>query len=102
MKQLLWTIQDEKAFREFERTGVLRANKDFLFCQEEFRFAYDWISNQMKRRKPTIFINPTESPAIRINFISLMIFPGFVYRHMIMECGTWLMRKHGTWILWNV
>ena len=50
MKQLLWTIQDEKAFREFERTGVLRANKDFLFCQEEFRFVYDWISNQMKRR----------------------------------------------------
>ena len=44
MKQLLWTIQDEKAFREFERTGVLRANKDFLFCQEDFWFAYDWIS----------------------------------------------------------
>ena len=46
MKQLLWTIQDEKAFREFERTGVLRANKDFLFCQEEFRFVYDWISKE--------------------------------------------------------
>lgn len=50
MKQLLWTIQDEKAFREFERTGVLRANEDYLFCQDDFRFAYDWISNQMKKR----------------------------------------------------
>lgn len=50
MKQLLWTIQNEEAFREFERTGVLRANEDFLFCEDYYRFAYDWLSKQMVQR----------------------------------------------------
>ena len=50
MKQLLWTIQTEEAFREFERNGVLRANEDYLFCEDYYRFAYDWLSDQMVRR----------------------------------------------------
>ena len=40
MKQLLWTIQTEDAFKEFERTGILRANEDYLFCEDYYRFAY--------------------------------------------------------------
>ena len=50
MKQLLWTIQHEEAYREFERSGVLVANEEFLFCGDDLRFAYDWLSNQMRDR----------------------------------------------------
>lgn len=50
MKELLWTIQHEEAFCEFERTGILRANEDHLFCEDYFRFAYDWLSRQMVRQ----------------------------------------------------
>ena len=49
-RQVLWTIQHEEAYREFERTGVLRADENHLFCGEDLRFAYDWISRQMKTR----------------------------------------------------
>lgn len=47
MKQLLWTIQHEAAWEVFVKTGVLVANEDYLFCQDDLRFAYDWISLQM-------------------------------------------------------
>lgn len=50
MKELLWTIQTEEAYRDFERTGILRANEDLLFCGDDLRFAYDWLSNQMVQR----------------------------------------------------
>ena len=50
MKQLLWTIQHEEAYREFERSGILVANKEFLFCGDDLRFAYDWLFNQMRDR----------------------------------------------------
>ena len=50
MKQLLWTIQHEAAYSDFEKTGVLVANEKFLFCQDDLAFAYDWISEQMKVR----------------------------------------------------
>lgn len=49
-RQLLWTIQHEDAYREFEKSGVLRADDRHLFCGEDLRFAYDWISLQMKTR----------------------------------------------------
>lgn len=47
MKQVLWTIQHEAAWEVFEKTGILTANKNHLFCQNDFRFSYDWISQQM-------------------------------------------------------
>ena len=50
MKQLLWTIQNEEVYREFERTGVLKANESFLFCGDDLRFAYDWLADQMRDR----------------------------------------------------
>lgn len=50
MKKLLWTIQHEAAYREFERSGVLVANEKFLFGGDDLRFAYDWLSNQMRGR----------------------------------------------------
>lgn len=50
MKQTLWTIQHRDAYEAFEKTGVLRANEDHLFCGDDLRFAYDWIAEQMKTR----------------------------------------------------
>lgn len=50
MKQLLWTIQTEEAYHEFVKTGILRANEDHLFCGDDLRFAYDWLSLQMVHR----------------------------------------------------
>ena len=50
MKQLLWTIQHEAAYSDFEKTGVLVANEKFLFCQDDLAFAYDWMSKQMNAR----------------------------------------------------
>ncbi len=50
MKQKLWTIQTEEAFRQFEKTAVLRANEDYLFCEDYNRFAYDWMTKQMVQR----------------------------------------------------
>lgn len=47
MKQVLWTIQHEAAWEAFEKTGVLTANEDHLFCENDLRFAYDWLSQQM-------------------------------------------------------
>ena len=41
MKQLLRTIQHEEAYREFERSGVLVAHEEFLFCSDDLRFGYD-------------------------------------------------------------
>ena len=50
MKQLLWTIQTEEAYREFVKTGILRANEEHLFCGDDLLFAYNWLSQQMVRR----------------------------------------------------
>lgn len=50
MKQLLWTIQHEDAYQALEKTGVLVANENYLFCGDDLRFAYDWLSNQMRIR----------------------------------------------------
>lgn len=46
----LWTIQHEKAFETLEKSGVLTANENNLFCEDYYRFAYDWLVEQMKLR----------------------------------------------------
>lgn len=50
MKEILWTIQHIDAYRALKENGVLRANEQFLFCRDEFRFAYNWMSEQMRIR----------------------------------------------------
>ena len=50
MKELLWTIQHEDAYREFEKTGILRANDKYLFCEDDMKFAYDWIAKEIRQR----------------------------------------------------
>ena len=47
---LLWTIQHVAAYKVLLETGRLFANEKYLFCEEDFRFAYDWLSKQMKKR----------------------------------------------------
>ena len=50
MKQTLWTIQTEEAYQKFERSSILRANEDHLFCGDELRFAYDWLAQEMVKK----------------------------------------------------
>lgn len=50
MRHKVQTIQHEAAWKNFEKTGILVANEDCLFCEAKFRFAYEWISQQMIRR----------------------------------------------------
>ncbi len=56
MKQLLWTIQHRTTYDEFERTEILRANGKHLAFDGEFRFHYDWLVAQMRKRigKPPV------------------------------------------------
>lgn len=44
---LLWTIQNSLAYEKMMETGILKANEDYLFCEDELRFAYDWITQKM-------------------------------------------------------
>lgn len=46
----LWTIQHLDAYKQMQKTGYLHANEDHLFCMDDFRFAYDWMSEQMEIR----------------------------------------------------
>jgi len=46
----LWTIQHEEAYRVFKETGILRANSNYLFCEDGCTYAYDWIVEEMRKR----------------------------------------------------
>lgn len=46
----LWSIQHRVAYEQLQKTGVLYANEQYLFCEEDFRFAYDWMSEQLELR----------------------------------------------------
>ena len=46
---ILWTIQHREAYLSLMQNGVLWANEEHLFCGEEFRPAYDWLTVQMKQ-----------------------------------------------------
>lgn len=50
MKEILWTIQHQEAYKEFERTGILRASDEHLLFEGYFRSAYEWMVEQMKKR----------------------------------------------------
>lgn len=47
MKLTLWTIQHEDAYKDFLKKGILRANEEYLFCGNDLRFAYNWISKKL-------------------------------------------------------
>lgn len=44
---ILWTIQHYSAYENLQKTGALRANENYLFCEDSFRHAYDWMSEKM-------------------------------------------------------
>lgn len=46
----LWTIQHRAAYDKFMKTGFLRADENHLFCEDELRFAYDWMAAKMVQR----------------------------------------------------
>lgn len=45
----LWTIQHRAACEEMFRTGVLRADSEYIL-EESFRESYEWMVGQMKKR----------------------------------------------------
>lgn len=47
---ILWTIQHKEAYLRMVRDGVLRADPAHLFCGDDFLFAYNWMSQQMRLR----------------------------------------------------
>lgn len=53
MKLKLWIIQDEKAWNELQKKGILTAKLEFI--DPDFKDGYDWMKTQMNNRlgKPT-------------------------------------------------
>lgn len=49
-KITLWTLQHIEAYKMLEKNGVLHANEQHLFCEDDLRYAYDWLTEQMKKR----------------------------------------------------
>lgn len=52
-KITLWTLQHVEAYKTLEKNGVLYANEQHLFCEDDMRYAYDWLTEQMKKRVGT-------------------------------------------------
>jgi len=46
----LWTIQDQKAYKQLKKTGVLHANEKYLWCEESLKFAYDWMASELAKK----------------------------------------------------
>jgi len=63
----LWTSQSASAWRELQKTGVLRAPLSVTSAAEpdgdNFKFAYDWMREQMRKRgvKPDP-VDPNQYP----------------------------------------
>ena len=49
-KVKLWTIQHENAFKEFEETGILNANNDYIWAKDEMMYAYDYMHEEMVKK----------------------------------------------------
>lgn len=47
---ILWTVQDKEAYLNLTHSGVLRADKEYIYGKEYFLSAYDWMSQQMRAR----------------------------------------------------
>ncbi|WP_310604579.1 DUF3841 domain-containing protein [Anaerosporobacter sp.] len=45
---ILWTIQHYLAYEKLLETGFLTANENYLICEDNFKFAYDWIARRMQ------------------------------------------------------
>ena len=43
----LWTIQHYKAYVTLLSTGLLLANEENLFSEDDFQYAYDWMADRM-------------------------------------------------------
>ena len=44
----LWTIQNEEVYKKFKSTGILRADRNFIY--DDMIFHYNWMVDQMKKR----------------------------------------------------
>lgn len=48
MKIKLWTILDEKGWRELQTKGILKPKVDYV--ESDFKRGYDWMKIQMNKR----------------------------------------------------
>jgi len=48
---ILYTLQEEFKFLEFQETGVLKAHPDII-CDDSFNRAYEWIESKMNTLLP--------------------------------------------------
>ena len=46
---ILWTIQDEKAYQQLLKKGVLQCDKNHRILFPEFRKAYWWMASRMRK-----------------------------------------------------
>ncbi|MCD8083007.1 MAG: DUF3841 domain-containing protein [Clostridiales bacterium] len=44
---ILWSIQHRVAYDRMLHTGMLVADERYQFCENDLRFAYDWMTEQM-------------------------------------------------------
>ena len=49
---ILYTIQEEFKWKEFQETGILKADNNIICC-EDFNDSYAWIEKKMKELLPT-------------------------------------------------
>ncbi|WP_461812451.1 DUF3841 domain-containing protein [Faecalimonas sp.] len=43
-------MQHQSAYNQLQREGVLHANENHLFCEDDLRFAYDWMAEQLAQK----------------------------------------------------
>jgi hypothetical protein len=46
----LWTIQNYNAYQEMLKTGILKANENYVFERDFFEPIYDWLFKEMVKR----------------------------------------------------
>jgi len=46
----LWTIQDKEAYNFLKKNGVLHTNEKYLWCEDSFKHAYDWMASELDKK----------------------------------------------------
>jgi hypothetical protein len=46
----LWTIQGIEAYKQLKENGVLHANDEYLWCEDSFKYAYDWMASELAKK----------------------------------------------------
>lgn len=76
---ILWSIQHERAYEKMRKTGVLRADRNFIL-EDGFGDSYLWMVEQMKKRigEPLLTIEVADE---------LVLLSDFDYWHCVLNDG---------------